>query len=128
MWPDCWRGGDSDSPVTLNEKQALFTYKIAHLIVWARFHGIDLIGAEWYRTKEQAEIYAARGVGIKTSLHRLKLALDIFRLKDGKVTWDVEDYRVLGEKWKTMHPLARWGGNFINRDAVHFSFEHRGVK
>jgi hypothetical protein len=51
----------------------------------------------------------------------------MFRLLDGTVTWDIEEYRAAGEKWKTMHPLARWGGDFKRKDAVHFSFEHEGV-
>lgn len=116
--------------MTLNEKQAQFTLHIARLISWAFDHGIPVIGAELYRTKEQAEIYAAQGKGIKNSVHRLKLALDLFAVdpETGGVTWDHEPYRKLGEQWKSMHPLARWGGDFAGRDAVHFSFEHKGVR
>lgn len=113
--------------MTLNQKQALFTRLIAELIVWCFENGYEVIGAELYRTKEQAEIYAAQGKGIKNSVHRLKLALDLFRVINGRVTWDREAYRPIGEKWKTMHPLCRWGGDFRRRDDVHFSFIHRGV-
>ncbi len=38
------------------------------------------------------------------------------------------DYKVLGDKWKTMHSLARWGGDFRRADGGHFSLEHNGVK
>lgn len=114
--------------MSLNEKQAEFTFTIARFIVWCHNSGYPVIGAELYRTKEQAEWYAARGRGIKNSLHCKKLALDMFLMKDGTITWDPEDYKPLGKKWKAMHPLARWGGDFPNRDAVHFSFEHNGVK
>lgn len=114
--------------MSLNTKQAAFTYKIASLIVWANDQGYDLIGAELFRTPEQAALYAKQGKGIKNSVHRKKLALDMFLLKDGKISWDPEDYRPIGEKWKTMHDDARWGGDFPGRDAVHFSFEHNGVK
>ena len=114
--------------MSLNSKQAAFTYKIACLIVWANKQGYELIGAELFRTPEQAALYAKQGKGIKNSVHRKKLALDMFLLKDGKITWDTEDYRPIGEKWKTMHEDARWGGDFRGRDAVHFSFEHNGVK
>jgi len=114
--------------MTLNEKQALFTYQIALFIVRAKEElGIDLIGAEFFRTPEQAEIYAKKGKGIKNSVHRKKLAFDLFRFKDGTVTWDTEDYREAGELWKSMHAFSRWGGDFKRRDAVHFSFEHNGV-
>ena len=114
--------------MTLNDKQAEFALFIAMLIVWAHENGIPVMGAEWFRTPEQAEIYAKSGKGIRRSNHRLKLALDLFAVNDGKVTWEHEPYRKLGEKWKTMHPLARWGGDFRGRDAVHFSFEHNGVR
>ena len=113
--------------LTLNEKQALFAYHIAQLIVWGHKHGCVVMGAEWFRTKEQAEIYAAQGKGIKKSNHRLKLALDLFAVVDGTVSWDMAVYEKLGKKWKTMHPLARWGGDFAGRDGVHFSFYHNGV-
>lgn len=114
--------------MTLNQKQAEFTYTMGCFIVWAFENKHQLIGAEWFRPPELAELYAQQGRGIKNSVHRYKLAVDLFLLKNGTVTWNTEDYRVLGEKWESMHPLARWGGRFKNRDAVHFSFEHNGVK
>jgi len=116
--------------VTINEKQAQFALHIARLICWAFDRGIPVIGAEWYRTPEQAEIYARQGKGIKNSNHCKKLALDLFCVDPeiGGVTWEYAPYRALGEQWKKMHPLARWGGDFKGRDAVHFSFEHNGVK
>lgn len=114
--------------MSINEKQAEFALHIAKLIVWAHGRGIPVMGAEWFRTAEQARIYAKQGKGIKNSNHRLKLALDLFAVKDGQVTWDADVYAKLGAKWKTMHPLARWGGDFAGRDGVHFSFEHNGVK
>ncbi len=112
----------------LNAKQAEFTYTMAQFLVWCHENGYECFGAEWYRTPEQAEIYAKAGKGIKGSVHTKKLAVDIFRLKNGVLTWDKEDYRAMGVKWRSMHKLARWGGDFKRRDAVHFSFEHNGVK
>ena len=113
--------------MSMNKKQARFTHKIAQLIVWANERVFDLIGAELFRTAEQAAIYAKQGKGIKNSVHRKKLALDMFLMIDGKITWKPEDYRIIGEKWKTMDPDARWGGDMKRRDAVHFSFIHNGV-
>lgn len=113
----------------LNRKQAEFTLHIARLLVWANENGIPCSGAEWFRTPEQAEIYAKAGKGIKNSNHCKRLALDIFCLDEsGSVTWEMPQYEKLGAKWKSMHPLARWGGDIPKlRDAVHFSFEHMGV-
>ena len=112
----------------LNVKQARFTYTMAKFLVWCHENGFIVFGAELFRTPEQAELYAERGIGIKNSVHTKKLALDIFRLKDGVLTWEKEDYRAMGTKWKMMDADARWGGDFRRRDAVHFSFEHNGVK
>lgn len=112
----------------LNDKQAEFTYTMAQFLVWCHENGFVVFGAELFRTPEQAAIYAKKGIGIKNSCHTKKLALDIFRMKNGKLTWAKEDYRDMGDKWESMHDLARWGGNFRRRDAVHFSFEHNGVK
>ena len=113
--------------MSLNTKQADFTRAVGKFLVWCDQAGIDVILAEAYRTREQAEIYAAQGKGIKNSVHTKKLAVDLFRYLDGTITWNTEDYRKMGEKWKKLHPMARWGGDFRRRDAVHFSFEHNGV-
>lgn len=114
----------------LNEKQADFAYYVAMLLVRARDElGIRCVGAEWHRPDALAELYASQGKGIANSLHRLKLALDVFVLDDnGSITFDLAAYEPLGAQWKSMHPLARWGGDFKSKDSVHFSFEHEGVK
>ena len=101
---------------------------MANLVVWIYSQGWAVRMGEVLRTKEQAEFYAKEGKGIKNSVHRKKLAADLYLSKNGKATWEKEDYRALGNKWKTYHPLARWGGDFRRRDAFHFSFEWKGVK
>jgi hypothetical protein len=35
-------------------------------------------------------------------------------------------YRRLGEKWRRLHWLARWGGDFTKPDPNHFSFTWEG--
>ena len=113
--------------MTLNEKQALFTATVAKWMVWCEDNGYPIILAEAFRPPWVAEEYARQGKGIKNSVHTKKLAVDVFRVVDGRVTWDLEAYEPIGAKWKSMHPLARWGGDFRNRDAVHHSFEHNGI-
>lgn len=113
--------------MSLNAKQIEFTKCMAEFQVWCFEHGYQIIEAESYRPRWVAEEYARRGKGIKNSVHTKKLARDLFLFKDGTITWDTDDYAALGEEWKRRHPLARWGGDFRNRDAVHFSFEHNGV-
>jgi hypothetical protein len=36
------------------------------------------------------------------------------------------EWEKIGKYWKTLHPLARWGGDW--GDANHISLEHNGVK
>lgn len=36
-------------------------------------------------------------------------------------------YRRLGEKWRRIHWLARWGGDFTKADPNHFSFAWGGM-
>ena len=115
--------------MSLNEKQARFTYKIAKLIVCVDEElSFRIIAGELFRTKEQATWYAEQGKGIKKSLHCLKLALDLVIYKNGTISWDYKDYEAVANIWKKMDPDARWGGDFRNRDEFHFSFEHGGIK
>ena len=114
--------------MTLGAKQELFSKCLGRLLIWIYRQGWACRMGECYRTKEQAEIYAAQGKGIINSAHRKKLAVDLFLSIDGQVTWDNEDYEAAGEYWKSLDPLARHGGDFAGRDSVHFSFEHGGVK
>lgn len=134
--------------MTTNEKQVEFMRTLAAFLMWCFQNEILVIGGELFRSPEQAAINALpnkstirakvfkllglvlkrnRKVGIKGSVHRHKCAIDLFRYLGGTVTWRAEDYQSMGDKWKSMHPLARWGGDFRNRDVFHFSFEHRGV-
>lgn len=113
--------------MSLNRKQVRFTRKMAQFLVWCFENGYHVILAEAFRPRWVAEEYAKQGKGIKNSVHTKKLACDLFLIKNGKITWDPEDYRPLGKKWKSMDRDARHGLDFRNRDAVHFSFFHKGV-
>ena len=73
-----------------------------------------------------AAIAKSTSHGIRASVHRLGLAMDLNLFKDGSYCASKEDYQSFGEFWKGLDPLARWGGDFD--DADHFSFEHNGVK
>ena len=113
--------------MSLNKKQAEFSVCLAKLIMWAASKDLHVIVAEVYRSPEEAKRLHALGKGIINSVHTKKLAADLFRFKNGTISWNFEDYRELGEHWKTLHPDARWGGDFPKlRDAVHFSFLHNG--
>ena len=115
------------SGLSLREKRYLFAREMAHFQVWIFMQGLEIWEGEAFRPAEVAEIYAKTGRGIRNSNHRRYLARDLFLIVDSTISWNADDYEVLGREWKRRHPLARWGGDFKNRDAVHFSFEHNGV-
>lgn len=110
--------------MTLRQKQSVFAKLIAEHIVWLYSQGYEVTLGEAYRTAEQAELNAAKGIGIANSLHRYRLAVDLNLFKDGNYLYNTEDHRISGEKWETRHELCRWGGRF--KDGNHYSIEHEG--
>lgn len=110
------------------QKQFLFAALLPKLINAALDMSLNVSLKELLRPKEMAELYAAQGKGIKNSLHRKGLAIDLVLFRHGKPLWDTESYRALGEFWESLHPLCCWGGHFRRRDAFHFSITHGGVK
>ncbi|CNI11421.1 M15 family metallopeptidase [Yersinia pekkanenii] len=113
--------------MTLSEKQALFTVKIAQLIYWADERGYRLTFGEAYRTPEQAALNAKSGKGIPNSLHTQRLAVDFNLFINGQYQTRTEAYTPLGEYWESIG--GTWGGRFkSNPDGNHFSLEHNGVK
>lgn len=66
--------------------------------------------------------------GIRNSEHSRRLAQDLNIFKEGVFLTKKEDYAPFGAFWKTLHPLARWGGDFKDSpDADHFSFTYEGI-
>lgn len=115
--------------MTEREKQSLFVSLVAKLIIWAYANGYELTFGEVLRTVVQAETNAHSGTGIVHSLHLLALAVDFHLFKNGVYLRTTEDYKPLGDYWKSLHPLCRWGGDFHSRpDGNHFSLEHMGVR
>lgn len=112
----------------LGEKQELFAECFGKLITWIYAQGMAVRIGEIHRPQVTADHYASIGKGIRNSAHTRKLAADIFLVVDGNVTWDNEDYVAVGVYWKSLHELCRHGGDFKNRDSVHFSIIHQGVK
>lgn len=139
---------------TLGQKQRRFAGYVSQLIQQAEAMGFEVAGGEWSRSDEQAVINSlgsdgrehlaaliqssypdlaqcirnnGKNNGIRLSVHQLGLALDLKLFKDGVYLTSSEDYRELGDWWKTLAPDCRWGGDFPG-DGNHFSIEHNGVK
>ena len=115
--------------MTLGEKQRLFMRLLGQLLVWAYKQGYELTGGELERKAAQAAANAASGAGIANSLHLYRLAIDMNLFISGVYQTDSRAYKPLGDYWKSLHPLCRWGGDFVTRpDGNHFSIEHEGVR
>ena len=112
--------------MTLRQKQSLFASLVARLIRFAESQGYELTFGETWRSRATAEANAAAGRGIKYSLHCDRLAIDLNLFKGGKYLAKSEDHRQLGEYWKALDPLCRWGGDFRRRDGNHYSLTHGG--
>lgn len=130
--------------MSLPEKRCLFTYLLSDLIRWAGGQGIHLAYGEGYVALTDAYLRKlAADLGatlpVSKSLHKygngahytgLGKDLIMYRPdKEGKSqpveNGDDPAWIAVGERWETMHSLARWGGRF--QDANHFSLEHQGV-
>lgn len=121
--------------MTLGDKQRLFAQLLGEFLVWCYANDYEVSFGEAYRTPEQAALNAQRGVGISKSLHTKRLAVDLNLFLDSSLASDEdvyqptsEAYKPLGDKWKSLNPLCRWGGDFTRPDGNHFSLEHEGVR
>ena len=114
--------------LTLGEKQRLFAQLVGALLRQIVVLGYECTLGEAYRTPEQAALDAAKGIGIKNSEHCKRLAIDLNLFRAGVYLTASEDYKPIGDWWKTQHDLCRWGGDFVsNPDGNHFSMEDAGV-
>ena len=114
--------------MTLREQQSLFVRLTGLLIEWCYQNGYELTFSEAYRSPQEAALNAKSGAGIAASLHCERLAIDLNLFKDGVLLESVADYKPLGNYWKTLSELARWGGDFSSPDADHFSLTYLGIE
>jgi hypothetical protein len=115
----------------LRKQQSLFAKLVCQHVLWLYSQGYEVTLAWAYRPPWVCDMLALEKKGIRFSLHRLKLALDINLFKNGKYLTTTEAHRVSGERWKKRHPLCRWGGDIRGkkgRDGNHYSMERGGVK
>lgn len=120
--------------MTLREQRCLFTRLIAMLITHAYARGYEVSFEEVMRSKAQAAANASSGAGISNSLHLIGLAADLNLYIGGVWQQTSEAHKELGAYWKSLHPLARWGGDFLDGkgkpkpDGNHYSLEWQGRK
>lgn len=108
----------------LLKKQQRFAVMAADLIKFLTEKGYGITFGEAWRTPEQAALNAAKGIGIKNSLHIDRLAIDLNLFADGVWLKNPDNYKTAGEFWESIG--GTWGGRF--GDANHFSLTHDGRK
>lgn len=115
---------------SIREKQTRFARYVPRLIDKAFELGYLVGRCEWVRDPAVAAANAAKGVGIKNSLHTIGLAIDLTLYKqDGTYIKNDEGYRELGAFWKAQQPDFCWGGDFHGQtggDFDHFSLSPDG--
>lgn len=135
--------------MTLLEARIEFTRCLGDLLAFAKASDLDMMidetkrhpmVAQWNATHCKVRLgdkrcertrdehpstgHAFKAIGIAKSVHIQGLAADIYIIKNGAISNDTHGYAVLGNYWKTLHDLARWGGDF--EDYGHFSFTWEG--
>lgn len=103
--------------MTLSERQMFFARNVARLILFITESNYGCTFGEAYRTPEQAELNAKKGIGIKNSLHCKRLAIDINLFKEGVYLTSGEHYKQFGEYWASLHPANRYGGDW-DKDGI----------
>lgn len=112
--------------MTLGEKQELFSRLFTDFLVWCFSEGYEVRIGEVFRTEAQQKIYVEQGKSwTMDSKHRDKLAADLFFTKDGEyLSNSFEKLKPIGDYWETLHPCAKWGGNWRKRkDSPHFELD-----
>lgn len=113
--------------MTLGQKQRHFTRLIGLLIGYAYQQGYELTFGDAYRDERvHGKVGEKKSYSSAGSVHKERLAVDFNLFKDGKYLTSSEAHKPLGEFWKSLDPLCRWGGDFKSPDGNHYSFEHSG--
>ena len=119
--------------LSTREKQSVFAVNIARLILFVDSHpGWALTHGDFARMDKTGHS--------DNSLHYLRLAADLnfFLLIpnpkiEGGMMWkwiktNHPYWHVIGDYWKSLDPLNRWGGDFSERDYNHFSMTEGGFQ
>lgn len=115
--------------MSLSKLQWEFAQGVSSLIAFASLKGYMLTFGDAYRDPRlHGAVGVKKGYGSKNSVHKKRLAVDFNLFVDGEYITDSghEAFVELGNYWKSIHELARWGGDFSKPDGNHFSFEYMG--
>lgn len=112
---------------TLGQKQRRFARMVGRLIERAYEMGYEVTLGDAYRDPRVHGDWGRKLSGsysAASSVHKLRLAIDLNLFRDGKYLADTADHRPLGEWWESIG--GTWGGRW--NDGNHYSLEHNGCK
>ena len=119
----------------LGQQQELFSRLRNNLESFILSQGYEIRGGDLFRDPRLHGHYGEdnpcyyedgtkAGYSSKNSMHKLKLAVDLYLTKDGVYLTKTSDYEFAGLYWEGLHELCRWGGRFS--DGNHFSLTWDG--
>lgn len=109
--------------MSVGNDQRIFTLLSAKLVIWAYQNGYELTDGDAYRDKRvHGEWGEKKGYGHPESFHKKRLAKDYNLFIDGVWQIETEDFKEMGEYWKSLDPKCSWGGDFPSPDGNHFSY------
>ena len=108
--------------MSMVEEQSAFLLDACKLIQFATERGFTVTGGELARTPEQQAIYVKTGRSTTmNSIHIKRCAIDLNFFLDGKLCYDVDKLKEVGEFWQSLNPKNQWGGFWkVFRDIPHF--------
>lgn len=114
--------------MTQREARCLFTKLIAELTTWIFSHdGWEINFSEGYVKDTDAKDGDYDGPHKKGGTHYLGTGIDINLFVDGVwINSNHTVWHIIGNRWKLMSPLCRWGGDFPQKDYNHFSIAYGG--
>lgn len=110
----------------LGKKQELFMRLLPLLINKAHELGFEIRGGDLFRDPRAFGCIGTNlAYGHKYSAHKLKLAIDLNLMKNGRLITTTKGHEELGKWWENQNVLCRWGGRFS--DGNHYSLKHNNI-
>lgn len=108
--------------MSLVKEQAKFLTDVCKLVAFATESGFVVTGGELFRTTEQQQIYVKTGRSrTMNSNHLRRCAIDLNFFKNGKLTYDIQELKPIGEFWRSLDAKNDWGGFWRSfKDVPHF--------
>jgi hypothetical protein len=108
--------------MSLFREQAAFLLDVCKLVPYATSRGLIVSGRELGRTAEQQQVYVRTGRSTTMNSNHLRnCAIDLYFMHDGKLVYDLNLLKPVGDYWESLNSKNSWGGNWRSfKDVPHF--------